>query len=291
MAASYPDLTLRLVENQPLTAAEMDDNLSDLRAYTLAVETQILDGSSTFSVDVISGDKINGGVISNFASTGIDDNSNANALTIDSEEKATFAGAMEVTGVSTFTGALTASGGVVGNSDTATKIAVSDNESTDENNLIAFLADAGATTGNHALEMDGNLTYNPSTSQLTAPNAIFHLLKTTNNADPAVVSTILDAKVGEADAAVFTGNVTGDVTGDITGNVTATSVLADGVTATTQDHAAVGYTADTKVATTAHVDAVVDADVTTHAALRSSETVFGHAKIHVADSVLYIVTS
>jgi cytoskeletal protein CcmA (bactofilin family) len=53
----------------------------------------------------------------------------------------------------------------------------------------------------------------------------------------------------------LTGDVTGDVTGDLTGNVTATSVLADGVTATTQT------TGDnsTKVATTAYVDANVTA--------------------------------
>ena len=53
----------------------------------------------------------------------------------------------------------------------------------------------------------------------------------------------------------LTGNVTGNVTGDLTGNVTATSVLADGVTATTQT------TGDnsTKVATTAYVDANVTA--------------------------------
>lgn len=53
----------------------------------------------------------------------------------------------------------------------------------------------------------------------------------------------------------LTGNVTGNVTGDLTGNVTATSVLANGVTATTQT------TGDnsTKVATTAYVDANVTA--------------------------------
>jgi hypothetical protein len=43
------------------------------------------------------------------------------------------------------------------------------------------------------------------------------------------------------------GNVTGNVTGDLTGNVTATSVLADGVTATTQ----ASSDDSTKVATTA----------------------------------------
>ncbi len=53
-----------------------------------------------------------------------------------------------------------------------------------------------------------------------------------------------------------TGNVTGDVTGDLTGNVTATSVLADGVTATTQS----ASDNSTKVATTAYVDAQVTAE-------------------------------
>ena len=52
----------------------------------------------------------------------------------------------------------------------------------------------------------------------------------------------------------LTGNVTGDVTGDLTGNVTATSVLADGVTATTQTSG----DNSTKVATTAYVDAQVE---------------------------------
>jgi hypothetical protein len=56
-----------------------------------------------------------------------------------------------------------------------------------------------------------------------------------------------------------TGNVTGNVTGDLTGNVTATSVLADGVTATTQS----AGDNSTKVATTAYVDAVsVDDNLT-----------------------------
>ena len=47
----------------------------------------------------------------------------------------------------------------------------------------------------------------------------------------------------------LTGNVTGNVTGDLTGNVTATSVLANGVTATTQ----ASSDNSTKVATTAYV--------------------------------------
>jgi len=57
----------------------------------------------------------------------------------------------------------------------------------------------------------------------------------------------------------LTGNVTGNVTGDTTGNVTATSVLASGVTATTQS----AGDNSTKVATTAYVDSVsVDDNLT-----------------------------
>ena len=54
----------------------------------------------------------------------------------------------------------------------------------------------------------------------------------------------------------LSGNVTGNVTGDLTGNVTATSVLVDGVTATTQS---IGDNS-TKVATTAYVDAAITAE-------------------------------
>ena len=39
------------------------------------------------------------------------------------------------------------------------------------------------------------------------------------------------------------------------------------------------------------VKAAIDADVTTHAALRSSETVYGHAKIYTSGGDLYIVTT
>jgi len=53
-----------------------------------------------------------------------------------------------------------------------------------------------------------------------------------------------------------TGNVTGNVSGDLTGNVTATSVLANGVTATTQ----ASSDNSTKVATTAFVKSVVTAE-------------------------------
>ena len=51
---------------------------------------------------------------------------------------------------------------------TGDNITVTDNESTNENNLIAFVADAATSTGQQELEMDGDFHYNPSTGRITA---------------------------------------------------------------------------------------------------------------------------
>ncbi len=47
-------------------------------------------------------------------------------------------------------------------------VLVTDNESTNEDNLITFVENGTSSTGNVGLEMDGDLTYNPSTGRLTA---------------------------------------------------------------------------------------------------------------------------
>ena len=47
----------------------------------------------------------------------------------------------------------------------------------------------------------------------------------------------------------------------------------------------------TQVATTAMVQAAVDADIVTHAALRSASGTYGHAQKYVTDGDLYIVTT
>ena len=64
-------------------------------------------------------------------------------------------------------------------------VLVTDNESTNEENLVTFVEDATNSTGNVGLEMDGNLTYNPSSGTLTAT--------------------------------AFAGNITGTLTGNATG--------------------------------------------------------------------------
>ena len=62
----------------------------------------------TFSNDQISGDVIHGGTISNFASTGIDDNATSTAITIDSSQNVGLGGApsekLDVVGVGSFNG-------------------------------------------------------------------------------------------------------------------------------------------------------------------------------------------
>ena len=59
-------------------------------------------------------------------------------------------------------------GVTVTNATNSAHVLVTDNESTNEENLITFVEDATSSTGNVGLEMDGNLTYNPSTGTVTS---------------------------------------------------------------------------------------------------------------------------
>jgi hypothetical protein len=87
-------------------------------------------------------------------------------------------------------------------------ITITDNESTDENNLIAFVADAATTTGLHGMEMDGDFHYNPSTGTVTATN----FAGTASTATVATTVTITDNEsTSETNAVIFTAG--GDVDG------------------------------------------------------------------------------
>jgi len=59
-------------------------------------------------------------------------------------------------------------GTTVTNATNSAHVLVTDNESTNEENLIAFVEGATSSTGNVGLEMDGTLTYNPSSGTVTA---------------------------------------------------------------------------------------------------------------------------
>ena len=71
--------------------------------------------------------------------------------------------------------------------------------------------------------------------------------------------------------------------GTVAGTLTVTGIPTIPTAATS--------TNTTQAASTAMVQAAIDADVTTHAALRSSSTVYGHAKIYTSGGDLYIVTT
>lgn len=97
-----------------------------------------------------------------------------------------------------FAGALT--GNVTGTADVATvatTVTITDNEDTDEDNPIVFVAGGDVDGGNLGLETDGTAHYNPSTGKITAT----------------------------AFAGTLTGNVTGNVTGNTSGSAgTVTSI-------------------------------------------------------------------
>jgi len=73
----------------------LDISNSDVNASAAIVQSKLATLAITDSEvanDALSGDKIDGGTISDFASTGIDDNANANAITIDVNERVVIGG-------------------------------------------------------------------------------------------------------------------------------------------------------------------------------------------------------
>ena len=114
------------------------------------------------------------------------------------------------------TGTVLTSGSTV----TGTTVVVTDNESTNENNAIVFVADADLDGGTVSLESDGDLTYNPSSGTVAA--TIFSGALSGN----ATTATAL--------ASARTIASTGDVTWtsasfDGSGNVTGIAAIGTGV--------------------------------------------------------------
>jgi len=69
------------------------------------------------------------------------------------------------------------------------------------------------------------------------------------------------------------------------------SASSPALTGTPTAPTAATSTNTTQIATTAMVQAAIDADVTTHAALRSASGTYGHAQIYTSGGDLYIVTT
>ena len=167
---------------------------------TAGTHTGSVDVSSdtlTLAADQISGDKVHGGTISNFASTGIDDNADQTVLTIGADESALFAGAVTVSGDLTVNGALTS---------------ISTTNTTIEDNIIVLnKGESGAvvTEGTSGIEIDRG----------TGDNATLLWNETGTQWEIKQGASLTDLKAS-AFIGALTGDVTGDVTGDLTGDVT-----------------------------------------------------------------------
>jgi VCBS repeat-containing protein len=103
------------------------------------------------------------------------------------------------------------------NATNSCKLNVADNESTDENDLIPFIADAGS-TGNVAMESDGDFHYNPSTGRVTATE-LAGTLQTAAQPNVTSVGTLgsltVDNITLDSSSITNTGDLTIDVEGDI----------------------------------------------------------------------------
>ena len=109
----------------------------------------------------------------------------------------------------------------------AGNIICTDNEATNENNVIPFVADAdadGDTTNGVKLESDGDFTYNPSTGTVTATEFVGGGTGLTGI--PTASSTITDNAIVRGDGGA-TGIQSSSITIDDDGKTTETVTLDD----------------------------------------------------------------
>ena len=170
---------LNILDGVTATASEL--NIMDGVTSTTA-ELNILDGVTASAADINLIDGITNGTV--IASKAIITDSNKDisggrnitisgeldAATLDISGNADIDGTLEADAITVGGTALNTviAGVTVTDATNAAHVLVTNNESTNENNLITFVEGATSSTGNVGLEMDGNLTYNPSTGRLTA---------------------------------------------------------------------------------------------------------------------------
>ena len=127
-------------------------------------------------------------------------------------------------------------------------------------------------------------------------NTEFTTIRTAANSKANIASPTLTGTPAAPTAAVDTNTTQIATTAFVTAaDAVLTTALAPKAsptfTGTPAAPTAATSTNTTQIATTAMVQAAIDADVTTHAALRSSSSVYGHAKIYTSGGDLYIVTT
>lgn len=126
-----------------------------------------------------------------------------------------------------------------GTASLATKVTITDNESTAENNPIVFVAGADPDGGDLDLETDGTCYYTPSTGKITTTGFVGALTgNVTGTADVATGVTCTDNENEDLDCAIlfadgYTGTQGVETDGDFhyspdTGTVTATEFVGGG---------------------------------------------------------------
>lgn len=212
------------------TFTTMTTDSADINGGTISGTSIDMTGQTlTFDNDAISGDKVDGGTISNFASTGIDDNATSTQVTI-SDTSVSFGADVAVTGNLTVSGTLT--------SVNTTNTEIADNSIVLNNGETG----AGVTAGTAGIEIDRG-TEDSATLQWNETDDVWEFkvgsaladLKIGSQAMDAIsVDTINDlsgAGITFADAidgsdATFSGTLTVDT---IAENTVGGGVTADGV--------------------------------------------------------------
>src|SRR5210317_364325 len=136
----------------------------------------------------------------------------------------------------------------------------------DEDDMVSDSATKGVTQQSVKAYVDSQVTAqdldflgDSGSGAVDLDSQDFTIAGTANEIETSASGQTLTIGLPSSITVNVTGDLTGNVSGDLTGNVTATSVLADGVTATTQS----AGDNSTKVATTAYVDALsVDDNLT-----------------------------
>jgi len=95
-------------------------------------------------------------------------------------------------------------------------VTVTDNENTNENNLISFVANAATATGTHGLEMDGDLHYNPSTGTVTSTVFVGALTGNATTATTLATARTIGGTSFDGSAAIVPATITVADTTDTT---------------------------------------------------------------------------
>jgi len=161
---------------------DSNKDITGFRNVTLSGELTLGSGAVINEAELEAIDGVTAGTVAASKAVVVDSNKDAASfrnITLTGELDA---GSLDVSGDADIDGTLEAdaitvngtalntviAGVTVTDATNSAHVLVTDNESTNEENLITFVEDATSSTGNVGLEMDGNLTYNPSTGTVTA---------------------------------------------------------------------------------------------------------------------------